>query len=390
MQTLPRMEFWEGKFTCFQCGKVGQLKKRDKRQKNPPPPEKVRCDTHKLPDRKWATSVLERDAAEEAARVQRHNDQLEGMRVLREEKYDKQRRDHVARIVKARPRPSPSALAAANATLTEQIKTGLRRDDVLTHGDGRYCPCNCGINLEAKKHRPAVLKTFTYLCGQTPARTHDICAVPKSWLEHAAASHALLHERYAGEIDPYAFIKLHALQRAERSPGDAAWYGDVAEAYDDHEGGRELIDELRVSVCAHDLRDVLLPFSGAKPDRDALGRIENATVGHSGYTISRFPVEMWGRKTVMTVIHHRRQMVLPAIDFHPVNDVWSPRMTAEFESLARLVVPATVHRLIKTSVTDGEGACAVVETFRLMYAPILLAIDALLRRKYQRPRAVLL
>ena len=114
------------------------------------------------------------------------------------------------------------------------------------------------------------------------------------------------------------------------------------------------------------------------------------TVGHSGYTISRFPVELAGRKTVMAVMHVRRQINLPAIDFHPVRDAWSPRMAADFERLALLAVPATIHQLIKTSITDGEDACALVQKFREDYGPILDAIDALLRRKYQRPRAVLL
>ena len=39
---------------------------------------------------------------------------------------------------------------------------------------------------------------------------------------------------------------------------------------------------------------------------------------------------------------------------------------------------------------NGEDACAVVRDFQLRYAPILDAIELLLLRKYQRPRAVLL
>ena len=65
-------------------------------------------------------------------------------------------------------------------------------------------------------------------------------------------------------------------------------------------------------------------------------------------------------------------------------------MTADFERLASLAVPATIHQIIKTAVTNGEDACALVQTFREKYGPILDAIDALLRSKYQRPRVVLL
>ena len=63
-------------------------------------------------------------------------------------------------------------------------------------------------------------------------------------------------------------------------------------------------------------------------------------------------------------MHVRRQFTLPSLDFHPVRDVWSPRMAAEFERLASLAVPAMIHQLIKTSITDGEDACALVQKFR--------------------------
>ena len=380
-------ELWPQTFNCFECGKEGRLRKE---QAAPPPPQRVRCFTHRA-SATTSRNVMKMDAAEEAADALRTQEHAASMAQGNLEASAEARRAHVATIVEARPRPSARSLAAANAELAEQIEEGLRRDDMLTHGNGRTCPCNCAISLEAKERRPAVFKTFQYLCGATPARTNDICAMPKSWLEHMAAVWGVLHEQYPGQVDPYAFVGLESLKRAASGRvSSAAWYGAVAEAYDDDEGGRDLPDEIRVSIVSDDLSEMLLPYSCAKPDRDALGRIENKTVGHAGHTISRFPVELAGRKTVMTVMSYRRQFTLPSIDFHPVNDVWSPRMTAEFEHLARLAVPATIHQLIKTSTTDGEAACKIVRDFQSLYAPILDAIDVLLRRKYQCTRAVLL
>ena len=379
---------WPQTFRCAECGKAGRLVRRQKQQ---PPPEHVRCPTHRLPNRQHECYIMKMDAAEEAEVALRGQESTKQARVICMERRAAVRRQRVAEIVKARPRPTAPDLAAANVKLAEQTEEGLRRDDVLTHGNGRTCACNFAISLEAKNRPPAVFHAFQYLCGATPARTNDTCAMPKSWLKHAAAVHGLLHEQYPGEIDPYAFVPLNALERAESvAVYDAVHYGAIAEAYDNNEGGRDLIDEIRVSIVSKDLSEMLLPYSCAKPDRDALGHIENQTVGHSGYTISRFAVEINGRKTVMAVMHVRRQINLPAVDFHPVRDAWSPRMTADFERLAGLAVPATIHQIIKTAVTNGEDACALVQKFREDYRPILDAIDALLRRKYQRPRAVLL
>mmetsp|Transcript_21910 Transcript_21910/g.57182 ORF Transcript_21910/g.57182 Transcript_21910/m.57182 type:complete len:448 (-) Transcript_21910:404-1747(-) len=386
MPPKKKKALWPQTFSCAECGKEGRLVKR---KKTKPPPELVRCFSHGASAR-HRDYVMKPDKAEEAAEALRRTEDAAAKTKASARQAQATRLAHVAAIVKARPRPTEPALAAANAKLAKEIKEGLQRPNPLTHGDGRVCGCNHAINLEAMRRPPAVLQTFMFLCGATPARTKDIVAMPTSWLRHAAALWAVLHAERPGEVDPYAFVGLNALERQATHPDDGARYGTIAAAYDNDEGGRDLPDELRVSVASFDLSEMLLPYLSAKEGRDALGRIENVTVGHVGYTISRFPVELAGRKTVMSVMHMRRQISLPAIDFHPVRGVWSPRMTDDFNRLASLSVPATIHRLIKTCKVDGEDACAIVHAFKMKYGPVLDAIDALLRSKYQRLRAVLL
>ena len=121
---------------------------------------------------------MKMDAAEEAEVALRGQESTKQARVICMERRAAVRRQRVAEIVKARPRPTAPDLAAANVKLAEQTEEGLRRDDVLTHGNGRTCACNFAISLEAKNRPPAVFHAFQYLCGATPARLRRARTTP--------------------------------------------------------------------------------------------------------------------------------------------------------------------------------------------------------------------
>ena len=115
--------------------------------------------------------------------------------------------ERVAAKLEDKQRPTQSEIDAEYDKLWGQIKGGRPAEGGLFWRRlcGLVCLCNCAICLLAFFYSPTVFMVFCYLCGCIPAKTGDVVAIPKIYIEWAVAVVTLMDKQYPGRRDPYAF-----------------------------------------------------------------------------------------------------------------------------------------------------------------------------------------
>lgn len=227
-------------------------------------------------------------------------------------------KERVAAKIEDKPLATQEEVDAEHDKLWGQIKGGRPAAGGLFWwpGCGLICLCNCAICLLAERYAPAVFMVFIYLCGCIPAKTGDVVAIRKDYIGYGVAVATLLDERYPGRRDPRAFVGLRALEQAES--------GRHMPKYD--HGGHSTLDSTydrvprreshRISLCAHDNEDALMPGAMYDANRDWLGVFQNESAGWSGNSIIALPLRMKDgprgryRKIVVAAKVRRRQYVL--------------------------------------------------------------------------------
>ena len=108
--------------------------------------------------------------------------------------------------------------------LTEQIKEGRPAAGGLFWRRlcGLVCLCNCAICLLAVLYSPTVLMVVCYLWGCIPAKTDDVVAIPKVYIEWAVAVATLMNKRYPGRVGAGDPVRVPVEQNRAKLPGTRA------------------------------------------------------------------------------------------------------------------------------------------------------------------------
>ena len=230
--------------------------------------------------------------------------------------------------------------------LTEQIKEGRPAAGGLFWRRlcGLVCLCNCAICLLAVLYSPTVFMVFCYLCGCIPAKTNDIVAIPKVYIEWAVAVVDLMDERYPGRRDPRAFCGIRALQhKTQQFPR----YGNGTgfdEAYDEV----ERVYQYRVSLIPGNGQDPLMPGATYDKQRDWLAVFSSESAGQvRGVAVLKIPLLIKDdrgryRKTVVEAKCFRRQFVMAYLFTSVLAALsWGP-LARDFAVLKEQAKPVTI------------------------------------------------
>ena len=241
------------------------------------------------------------------------------------------------------------------------------------------CACNCAINLVAADYPPVVFMLFMSLFGCTCAKKGDIVAIPKDYIEYALAVYTLIHAKYEGQIDPWAFVGYRALERKLSLTPELPGYDLNGRVFDSNYDGEERFDRYRVSLIAPTTKKTLLPMSKYRPRLDLVGQITSETVGWVGTTVVEIPCIVQGVETVVAVKCRRRQFVMVYLSFAfgLVGSCWAAAHALDFAALREGVAAATIGNIIESS-CKGQAGVRLVGKFMVIYIPIFKMLQAFL------------
>jgi hypothetical protein len=249
------------------------------------------------------------------------------------------------RVAAKQPCATQEELDAEHKRLWDHIKGGRPAAGGLFWRRlcGLICLCNCAICLLAALYPPAVLMLFCFLCGCIPAKTGDVVAIPEEYIAHAVAVATVLDKQHPGRRDRRAFCGIRQLQRTKGFP-----VYDEGSSFDSVYDEVDRVDEWRVSLCAQNGQDPLMPGAMYDPKRDWLGVFESESVGHAGVGVVNFPLEMKDgprgrhRKTVVAVKCRRRQFVMAYLFSEVLSAIsWGP-LARDFAVLKEQAKPVTI------------------------------------------------
>ncbi len=255
--------------------------------------------------------------------------------------------ERVAAKLEDKQRPTQSEIDAEYDKLWGQIKGGRPAEGWLFWRRlcGLVCLCNCAICLLAFFYSPTVFMVFCYLCGCIPAKTGDVVAIPKIYIEWAVAVVTLMDKQYPGRRDPYAFCGYRVLQRSgTRFPTYDGYRGGFDSAYDEEEP----VDDLRISLCAGNGEDPLMPGAMYEPERAWLGVYKSKSAGTGGVAVINIPLLIRDgprgryRKTVVAAKLRRRQIVMAFLFTSVLTALsWVP-LARDFAVLKEQAKPVTI------------------------------------------------
>ena len=223
--------------------------------------------------------------------------------------------DDVAAKLEDKPRPTQSEIDAEYDKLWGQIKGGRPAAGELFWRQlcGLVCLCNCAICLLAVLYSPTVFMVFCYLWGCIPAKKDDVVAIPADYIAWGVAVVTLVDQRYPGQRYPWAFCGYRGLQRSEMNfPKYDGYSGGFDSKYDEEDP----VDDLRISLCAGNGEDPLMPGAMYDEKRDWLGVYKSKSAGTGGVAVINIPLLIKDgprgryRKTVVAAKVRRRQIVM--------------------------------------------------------------------------------
>ena len=253
--------------------------------------------------------------------------------------------ERVAAKLEGKPRATQPEIDAEYDELRDYIKGGRPAAGELFWRQlcGLVCLCNCAICLLAVLYSPTVFMVFCYLWGCIPAKTGDVVAIPKVYVEWAVAVATLMDKQFPGRRDPWAFCRIKSLQTRTFPTYDNGFNFDSA--YDEEEP----VDGYRVSIIPGNGQDPLMPGAMYDKNRDWLGVYKSKSAGTSGVAVIKIPLLMKDdrgryRKTVVAVKCLRRQFVMAYLLAGMLSALsWLPAYLRDFEVLKeRAEDPATI------------------------------------------------
>ena len=188
----------------------------------------------------------------------------------------------------------------------------------------------------------AVFMAFCYLWGCIPAKTNDVVAIPKVYIEWAVAVVTLMDKLHPGRRDPTAFCGIKTLQT-----GTFPRY-DNGTSFDSNYDKVKRIYQTRVSLCAGTKEDTLMPGAMYDKERDWLAVFSSESAGQvRGVAVLKIPLLIKDdrgryRKTVVEAKCRRRQFVMAYLFTSVLAALsWGP-LALDFAVLKEQAKPVTI------------------------------------------------
>ena len=260
-------------------------------------------------------------------------------------------KERVAAKLEGKPRATQPEIDAEYDELRDYIKGGRPAAGELFWRQlcGLVCLCNCAICLLAVLYSPTVFMVFCYLWGCIPAKTGDVVAIPKVYVEWAVAVATLMDKQFPGRRDPWAFCHIRSLQTGSSLGRHFPRYdGNGGCSFDSAYDEEEPVDEYRVSFIAGNGEDPLMPGAMYDKNRDWLGVYKSKSAGTGGVAVINFALMIKDgrrhRKTVVAVKCRRRQFVMAYLLAGMLSALsWLPAYLRDFAVLKeRAEDPATI------------------------------------------------